>query len=44
MIDKLLKEFPQANAFIDNFLIASKGTKVEHIALVEKIFKKVGCF
>ena len=40
-IDNLLKEFPQANAFIDDILIACKETKVEHIALVEKIFKKL---
>ena len=40
-IDKLLKQFPQANAFIDDILIASKGTKIEHIALVEKVLKKL---
>ena len=40
-IDNLLKEFPQANTFIDDILIASKGTKVEHIALMEKILKKL---
>ena len=28
VFDKLLKEFPQANAFIDDILIASKGTKI----------------
>ena len=32
VIDNLLKEIPQANAFIDDILIASKGTRVEHIA------------
>ena len=37
----LLREFPQDNAFIDDILIASKGTKIEHIALVEKILKKL---
>ena len=41
VIDILLKEFPQANAFIDDILIASKGTRVEHIALVEIILKKL---
>ena len=41
VIDNLLKEFPQANAFIDDILIASKGAKIEHIALVEKILKKL---
>ena len=39
VIDNLLKEFPQANAFIDDILIAR--TKIEHIALVEKILKKL---
>ena len=32
VIDNLLKELSQANAFIDDILIASKGTKLEHIA------------
>ena len=41
VIDNLLKEFPRANEFIDDILIASKGTKIEHIALVEKILKKL---
>ena len=41
VIDNLLKKFPQANAFIDDILIASRGTKVEHIALVERILKKL---
>ena len=41
VIDNLLKEFPQANAFIDDVLVASKRTKIKHIALVEKILKKL---
>ena len=41
IIDSLLKEFPQANAFIDDILVASKGTKIEHIDLVEKRLKKL---
>ena len=41
VIDNLIKEFPQANAFTDDILIASKRTKIEHIALVEKILKKL---
>ena len=40
-IDNLIKEFPQANAFIDDILIVSIGTKIEHFALVEKILKKL---
>ena len=41
VIDNLPKEFPQANAFIDDILIASKGTKIEHIASVKKFLKKL---
>ena len=41
VIDNLIKEFPQANAFIDDVLIASKGTRIEHIALVGKVLKKL---
>ena len=41
VIDTLLKEFPEANAFIDDILVVSKGTKIEHNALVEKILKKL---
>ena len=41
VLDNLLMEFPQANALIDEILIASKETKVEHIALVEKVLKKL---
>ena len=41
VIYNLFKEFPQANAFIDDILIASKGTKIEHIPLVEKVLKKL---
>ena len=41
VIDNLFKQFPQANAFIDDILIASKGIKIEHIALVEKVLKKL---
>ena len=41
VIDNLLKEFSQANAIIDDILIASKRTKIEHIALVENILKKL---
>ena len=41
VISNLFKECPQANAFIDDILIASKGTKIEHIPLVEKVLKKL---
>ena len=41
VIDNLLKDFPQADAFIDDILVVSKGTKLEHIALVEKFLEKL---
>ena len=41
VIDNLLKKFPQAKAFIDDILVVSKKTKMEHIELVEKILKKL---
>ena len=41
VIDNLLKDFPQADEIIDDILVISKGTKWEHIALVEKFFKKL---
>ena len=41
VIHNLLKEFPQANAFINVLLIVSKGIKIKQIALVEKILKKL---
>ena len=41
IIDNLLKEFNQANPFIDDILIASQGTRTEHIALFEKVLKKL---
>ena len=37
----ILNEFPQANAFIDDILVTTKRTEVEHISLVEKIFWKL---
>ena len=41
VIDNLLEEFPQANAFMNDILVAPKGTKIKHITLVEKILKKL---
>ena len=32
IINILLTEFLQANAFIDKILVVSKGAKIEHIA------------
>ena len=41
VMDAILAEFPCAHAFIDDILVISKGTKIEHIALVEKILTKL---
>ena len=41
VMDSILNEFPQANAFIDDILVTTKGTEVEHISLVEKILRKL---
>ena len=38
----ILAEYPQAHAFIDDILVVSKGTAIDHIATVEKILKKTG--
>ena len=39
--DAILSEYPCAHAFIDDILVISKGTKIEHIALVEKFLSKL---
>ena len=41
VMDPILIKFPQANAFIDDILVTSKGTEVEHISLNEKILRKL---
>ena len=41
VMDSILNELPQANAFIDDILVTTKGTEVEHISLVEKILRKL---
>ena len=41
VIDNLLKDFPEANAFIDDILVVSKRTKVEHMALVENFLRNL---
>ena len=42
-MDSTLNEYPQANAFIDDILVTTKRTEVEHISLVEKILRKLNC-
>ena len=41
VMDAILSEFPCAHAFTDDILVLSKGTKLQHIALVEKILLKL---
>ena len=40
-MDCILAENPQAHAFIDDILVVTKGTSIDHIATVEKILKKL---
>ena len=40
-MDCNLFEFSQANAFIDDILVVTKGTEIDHIGTVEKILKKI---
>ena len=40
-MDCILAEYPQAHAFIDDILVVTKGTAIDHIAMVEKILKKL---
>ena len=37
----ILSEFPQVLAFIDDVLVVTKGTEIEHISAVEKILRKL---
>ena len=38
-MDCIFREYPQAHAFIDDSLVVSKGTAIDHIATVEKFLK-----
>ena len=40
-MDCILAEYPQAHAFIDDILVVTKGTAIDHIATVEKILNKL---
>ena len=40
-MDCILAEYPQAHAFIDDILVVTKGTAIDHIATVEKTLKKL---
>ena len=39
--DTILSEFPQVHAFIDDILVVTKGTEIEHISAVERILRKL---
>ena len=41
VMDTILLEFPQAHAVIDDILVVTKGTKIEHILAVEKFLRKL---
>ena len=41
VMNTILLEFPQAHAFIDDILVVTKGTKIEHISTVERILRKL---
>ena len=41
VMDTILSEFPQAHAFIDEILVVTKGTEMEHISAVERILRKL---
>ena len=41
VMDAILSDVPCAHEFIDDILVISKGSKIEHIALVEKISAKL---
>ena len=41
VMDTILSEFPQAQAFIDDILVVTKGTEIEHISAVERILRKL---
>ena len=43
VMDTILSEFPQAHAFIDDILVVTKGTDIEHISTVERILRKLDC-
>ena len=38
VMDTILSELTQEHAFIDDILVVTKGTEIEHIAAVEKIY------
>ena len=43
VMDTIFLELPQAHAFIDDNLVVTKGTEIEHISAVERILRKLDC-
>ena len=41
VMDSILSEYPQAHSFIDDILVITKGSEIEHIAIVKKILRKL---
>ena len=41
LMDFIFLENPQSHAFIDDILVVTKGSEIEHIATEEKIFRKI---
>ena len=41
VMDVSFSEFPCPHAFIDGILVISKGSKIDYIALMEKILKEI---
>ena len=41
VMDTILSEFPQAHASIDDILVVTKVTEIEHISAVERILRKL---
>ena len=41
LMDYVLLEYTQAHAFIDDILVVTKGSEIEHISMVEKILRKL---
>ena len=43
VMDFILSELPNAHAFIDDSLVLSKGTEIEHISIAENFLMKSAC-
>ena len=39
VMDSILLEYPQAHAFIDDILVVTKGSEIEHKATVDNLRK-----